>query len=149
MTSNHHQPRRPVLAFVLLAAAVFLALGDQGGVLGQHLARSADHYIGQLGLLLVVVSLICASYSLGAPAGTATKIARALRDRRRVSVVEPVQTLSPNDRRKADDVRSAMKNLGYLKHEYDPVVAGLDLSMPLDGLVRASLKKLREQKVLS
>lgn len=146
------KPRRPVLAFVLLAVAVFLALGDQCGVLGQQLSRAAHHYVGQLGVTLVAFLLICWAYFLGAPAGTATALVRALRTRRRMAParaeVEP-QALSPINRRKADDVRSAMKNLGYLKHEYDPVVAGLDLSLPLDGLVRASLKKLREQKVLS
>jgi hypothetical protein len=150
--------RRPFLALVLLVAAVFLALGDQCGILGQHLTGFAVRYVGQLGTALVVLSLIASAYALGAPAGTAVKLARVVRARRQVppalidvarEIEEELLPKAPpttRDRRKADDVRSAMKSLGYLKREYDLVVATLDLSLPLDKLVRQSIQTLYQQK---
>ena len=150
--------RHPVFALVLLTVAVFLALGDQGGALGQNLASFANRAVGQPGTVLVVLVLIASAYLIGAPTGTTAKIARSIRAHRPVqrparvdALIEVVASpaLSPDDRRKADSVRTAMKSLGYLKHEYDPVVAGLDLNMSLEGLVRLTLQKLHQQKRVS
>lgn len=146
--------RHPVVGLILLFVAVFIVLGGEGGALGQHLAAFAARCFGQTGALIVVGALVFSAYLLGAPAGTATKIARSIRVRRRPEPAARVEVaaapaLPVVDRRKADDVRSAMKSLGYLKHEYDPVVSDLDLALPLDQLVRQAIQKLHGQVRLS
>jgi hypothetical protein len=151
------EPRRPVLALILLAAAIFLTFGNQAGALGQHLAGFADYYVGHLGVALIVLTLLSIAYVLGVPAGTATKIANLIRAWQQATpapsriLVEKalLPTALALDHRKADDVRSAMKSLGYFKREYDPVLVGLDMSLPVEKLVRAAICILHKQKEAS
>lgn len=49
----------------------------------------------------------------------------------------------PAERRRLDDVRSALKNLGYLSKEYETIVKGLDPKAPLEILVKDALKQIR------
>lgn len=41
------------------------------------------------------------------------------------------------------DVRSALSNLGYVKAEVQPVLAGLDMSAPVPVVLRAAIMKLK------
>lgn len=47
------------------------------------------------------------------------------------------------ERMKLSDVRTALKNLGYNKDEYESVMAGLDPALPLETLVRGAIVALR------
>jgi hypothetical protein len=58
------------------------------------------------------------------------------------AVAGEIVTRPPAERMRLDDVRGALKNLGYLKNEYEPVVAGLDPKLPLETLVRGAIKTL-------
>ncbi|MBV8284103.1 MAG: hypothetical protein JO175_05585, partial [Candidatus Eremiobacteraeota bacterium] len=58
------------------------------------------------------------------------------------SVSGEINTLAPADRMRLDDVRTAMRELGYTKGEYEPVVAKLDPKLPLDVLLRGAIKTL-------
>jgi hypothetical protein len=64
--------------------------------------------------------------------------------KRALLAVEPAApALSVNHRRALDDVRTALKGLGYLKHEIEPVVATLDPNLPLENILRTAIKSLQ------
>lgn len=57
---------------------------------------------------------------------------------------EPVPTeLAPTDRMKLDDLRGALKGLGYKPHEFEKFVAGMDPARSLDNLIRDALGALK------
>lgn len=64
--------------------------------------------------------------------------------RPQLSAPEPIEVLPPSRRMRLDDVRGALKNLGYKTHEYERVVAGMDPALPLETLVRSGLNALRK-----
>lgn len=60
----------------------------------------------------------------------------------REAIDVPDGGLVPAERMRLDDVRGALKQLGYQKHEY-AFVGSMDPSQPFETLVRDALKKLR------
>lgn len=57
--------------------------------------------------------------------------------------VEAEPELSVVDRRKLDDVRTCLKQLQYLRHEYEPVVQAItDLTPPTEVLVKNAIRVL-------
>lgn len=53
------------------------------------------------------------------------------------------ETLSPSHRMRLDDVRSALKGLGYRPNEYEQLVKEMDPSQPFERLVKDGLHALR------
>ncbi len=53
------------------------------------------------------------------------------------------EIVSPAERMRLDDVRAALKQLGYQKHEYEPLVRGMNPTAPFEGLVKGALKSLQ------
>ena len=51
--------------------------------------------------------------------------------------------LSPTARKALEDVRTALKGLGYIAGEYNPIVAQLDPSAGFEKNVKNALKALR------
>lgn len=75
-------------------------------------------------------------------------VRRVLRDERSHGVVEAeveVEKAAPTPvvRRKLDDVRTALVDLGYKKSEYEPLIAKMDPSLDFEILVKSALKDLR------
>jgi hypothetical protein len=54
----------------------------------------------------------------------------------------PPTKLAPAERMKLDAVRGALKELGYKKYEFEPIVAGLDPTLSDEVLVRDAVKQL-------
>jgi RuvA, C-terminal domain/4TM region of DNA translocase FtsK/SpoIIIE len=50
---------------------------------------------------------------------------------------------TPAERMRLDDVRGALKGLGYKTYEYEKIVAGLDPTVPLELLVKDALRALQ------
>jgi Holliday junction resolvasome RuvABC DNA-binding subunit len=50
--------------------------------------------------------------------------------------------VAPAQRMKLDAVRGALKELGYKKYEFEPVVSGLDPTLSEELLVRDAVKQL-------
>lgn len=51
-------------------------------------------------------------------------------------------TVTPAERMRLDDVRTALKGLGYLKNEFEPIVKGMNPQQPFEILVRSAIKQL-------
>lgn len=71
---------------------------------------------------------------------------KALRGKARDSGVVSGEIVSPVERMRLDDVRTALKQLGYTKNEYEPLVRAMDPRAPFEGLVKGALKKLAEKR---
>ena len=50
--------------------------------------------------------------------------------------------MTPAERMRLEDVRVALKGLGYLKNEYEPLVKGMNPQEPFEKLVRSAIKQL-------
>lgn len=136
---------RPATALVLFATALFVLLAPRCGLLGQLLSACTARLLGTPGTALLVLTLLVVAVAVGAP-GLLTRFAQRLVNRkpRSVNAKAPIVNTeqSPRARRALQDVRTALKNLGYLPREIDPVVDTLDPTMPLEKAVRAALKQL-------
>lgn len=60
------------------------------------------------------------------------------------TAVAPDTVMAPAARRRLDDVRGALKELGYKSYEYEPLVAAMDPSDQFETLVRVALKQLQK-----
>jgi RuvA, C-terminal domain len=154
---------RPVLAALLVAATLFLLLGHRSGVLGALTAGLAQRLLGAAGTGLLCSTTWVIAFILATPPGTATRLVIALwhaftvpsrhtvtAKTERVAKPTAAETfqisgppLSPKDRRALDDIRSALKQLGYLKHEYEPIVAKMDPAANFEKNVKNALKALQ------
>lgn len=157
-TRNHSPKTRPLLALLIVVATVFLLLGARAGVLGALVADVATRLLGVAGTGLLCVTAWCIAFILATPPGTLTRMVVAIwrhtvarrhspsvvvmRPKAAEPAVEPA-VVSTRGRRALQDVKTALKNLGYEKHEYEPIVAQLDPALPLERLVRSALKALQ------
>jgi hypothetical protein len=136
---------RPAVALILTAAAVFTLLAPRCGLLGQLLSACLARLLGTPGTALLVVTLLALAVAVGAP-GLLTRLAQRLVNAKPKSVnakPEVVNVVRPTrERRALQDVRTALKNLGYVKNEIDPVVDALDPTMSLEKAVKAALQQL-------
>lgn len=55
-------------------------------------------------------------------------------------------SVSPAERKKLDDVRTALKSLQWKPSEYESIVRGMDPSVPFEALVKGAIKKLAEKR---
>lgn len=53
-----------------------------------------------------------------------------------------IPTAPPLQRRKLDDVRGALKEMGFKGYEYDPVIAAMDPEAPIETLLRDAIRTL-------
>jgi hypothetical protein len=71
-------------------------------------------------------------------------VERALRGRAKVeSPVVSGTIVSPAERMRLDDVRTALRSLQYRPHEFEPIVRTMDPKQPLEVLVKGALKTLQ------
>lgn len=137
--------QRPATALVLLACATFILLAPYCGLLGQLLTTFLTRMLGTVGTVLLVATLFLVATVVGAPGLLTSFLRDALRpapQRGTTESIRPNKEQSPRARRALQDVRTALKNLGYLPHEIDPVVDAIDPTMPLEKAVKAALKQL-------
>jgi len=73
-------------------------------------------------------------------------VERALAGKAKPEGVVSGEIVSPAERMRLDDVRAALKQLQYKAHEYEPLVKGMDPSVPFEVLVKGALKKLNEKR---
>jgi hypothetical protein len=59
-----------------------------------------------------------------------------------VEVPEVVSAVPPLQRRKLDDVRGALREMGFKQYEFEPVLAGMDPTAPIETLLRDSIRTL-------
>lgn len=147
-----------MLAALLVAATLFLLLGHRSGVLGALVSGLAQRLLGAAGTGLLCSTTCVIAFILGTPPGTLTRsiaaVWRACTVPARHTVTErtertvrgetevPVPGLSPNDRRELKAVSDALKQLGFLKHEYEPIVARMDPAAGFEKNVKSALKSL-------
>lgn len=161
---------RPVAAVLIIAATVFLLAGRACGVVGALLASATERLLGTAGTGLLCVTAWALAFILATPPGTASRLCVALwhavKPRHSAAVVViksrsggessrgggvdagPAATVStpvpsPTDRRALQTVRDALKHLGYVTYEIEPLVSRMD---PADGFeknVKSALKALR------
>lgn len=168
MSRRHTAPKsRPVAAVLIVASTVFLLLGRNCGVLGALLAGSVDRLLGAAGMGLLCLTAWVLAFILATPAGTFTRIILALwrarprhnapsvvvmktrgDERTRGEDVETrtgptVSVLAPRDHMALQDVRTALKGLGYEKNEIEPLITQMDPSLGFEKLVKSALKSLR------
>lgn len=72
-------------------------------------------------------------------------VERALKGRATSGVVSG-EIVSPAERKKLDDVRVALKSLEWRASEYEPLVRGMDPSVPFETLVKGAIKQLSTGK---
>jgi len=160
---------RPVLGLVLIAIAVFVACSRDFGVIGRGFHRLLTAGIGHNGLDLLAVTLCLSGTVCVLPPGTLVKgivwTARALvmvlvhiieaclpaPGAATVRVKPPAKVLPfaqpallPAQRLKLDDVRGALKQLGFKPAEFEHIVVKMDASRPIELLVRDALVQLRK-----
>lgn len=134
---------RPAAALVLTATAVFTLLGNRCGLLGQLLTACLAKLLGVPGTALLVVTQLTVAFVLAFPGTLARLAQRFVNVEPRFVKVDPVnKDQSPRERMARQDVRTALKSLGYLIHEIDPVLAKLDPALPFEKAVKAALKQL-------
>jgi hypothetical protein len=56
------------------------------------------------------------------------------------------EILAPADRKKLDDVRTALKSLQWKPSEYEGIVRGMDPNVPFETLVKGAIKQLSSGK---
>jgi len=59
---------------------------------------------------------------------------------------EIVSSVSPAERKKLDDVRTALKSLQWKPSEYESIVRGMDPDVPFETLVKTAIKQLSAGK---
>lgn len=149
---------RPIPGILLLAFTFFYAFASSCGLVGHWVHRASVLLIGPAGSVVMAITLGAVGALLVFPIGVwvsavrwafrgrAVKHTTARRSVKPIEVevtVAPVPKLPTVERMKLSDVRTALKNLGYERGEYEPVVAGMDPALPLETLVRGALKELR------
>lgn len=172
MKSLHPARKRLLIGFILLACTFFYAFAGTCGLVGQLVARASSTLLGQTGSTLVSLVMLGVGLMLVIPHGAVGSAARWVwhgREARVGAVVRemdahvskreiqrlvaealaeravPAVATSPTppaERMKLDAVRGALRELGYKKHEYEPVMAGLDPALSDEKLVRAAIKQL-------
>jgi hypothetical protein len=160
-TRRNASPKsRPVAAILIVATTVFLLLGTRCGVLGALVSGSVRELLGAAGTGLLVATAWALAFILATPSGTLTRMVVSLwracvTPRHRAAVVvmktqaelPPVAVqklaLSPSNRMALKDVSTALKNLGYEKHEIEPIVSQMDPSAGFERNVKSALKALR------
>jgi hypothetical protein len=68
-------------------------------------------------------------------------VAEALKGVRAVVPVEEPK-VPVEERRKRDDVRTALKGLGYKATEFEGIVTALDVTMPIEDMLRTAIKTM-------
>jgi hypothetical protein len=156
---------RPVAAVLIIAATVFLLAGRACGVVGALLASATERLLGTAGTGLLCVTAWALAFILATRPGTASRLAVALwhavKPRHTAAVVvikqrgggesagvgatvpAPSPGVSPTDRRALQTVRDALKGLGYVTHEIEPLVAQMDPGAGFEKNVKSALKALR------
>ncbi len=167
--SQHSPKTRPVVALLIVVATLFLLAGRSCGVVGALLSASVERLLGAAGTGLLIATAWALAFILATPAGTLTRIIVALWHacvtRRHTAAVvvmksgsggttrrgggvdagesTTVSVLAPRDRMALKDVSTALKNLGYEKHEYEPLVSQMDPTAGFEKNVKSALKALR------
>lgn len=161
MKSLHPARRRLVIGIMLLVLSYLGALHE--GVVGHAWARTLGYLFGQTGGALVATAIFVVAVLFILPHGfftglfgwfTAGRDARVrtvvrvmdehVRERQRPIVVEEEdEELVPAERMRLDDVRTALKGLGYKSSEYEKLVGAMDPRAPFEGLVKGALKSLQ------
>jgi RuvA, C-terminal domain len=163
MNINARSKNRPVLGLLLFTAGFFLLLGSSCGLVGELMASVSRYLVGRTGTILLVLMAWTAGIILAVPPGA---LSRVLARRIGGSKKAPKPTIgkirkmeasgagaysihSPSFGRQVQgamrlrDVRSALKNLGYTKEEYEPIVVGMDPEIPTEKLLRSALNMLQ------
>jgi len=73
-------------------------------------------------------------------------IEKALKGRAKPEGVVSGEIVSPAERKKLDAVRDALRSLQWKQHEYEPLVRGMDPSVPFETLVKGAIKQLSSGK---
>jgi hypothetical protein len=73
-------------------------------------------------------------------------VEKALKGRVKPAGVVSGEIVSPAERKKLDDVRTALKSLEWKASEYEPLVRGMDPSVPFETLVKGAIKQLSAGK---
>ncbi len=152
-------------ALLLLALAIFINNAPHCGFVGQQLTRATLYLFGTFGMRLIVFVLGAVA---GGLAGLDVSIGRALvairkrsvnrrheqREVRKAALSHELDValnqaaqqaqLTPSARLKISDVHVALKNFGYRREEYEPLLAKMNLAQPLEILVKSALKDLRK-----
>lgn len=164
MTTMHPARKRLLLGFLLLAATFFYAFAGTCGLIGELVARVSSKLLGQTGSTLLAFTMLVTGLLLVIPHGALgrffswafhgreARVARVVREsdehtgRRRALPEVKVQgirgELSVRERRNLDDVRTAMKQLGYRQNEFEPLMAKMDPSLAPEVLIRGAIKEL-------
>lgn len=143
---------RTLTGFALFLILAFYAFAFAGscGVIGHALAHVVTALVGTAGSVMIAVVLgalgvRCLTPLLATPVRQRQAARRMVRSALNHVLREPVvEVLPPPQRMKIEDARSALKNLGYLPREIEPVVAQMDPTQPLEVLVRGGLKALQK-----
>lgn len=156
-------PRKRIILGVTLLALTFLTT-TQSGVVGMLFARVFGYLFGQTGTAVLAVAMFVVATALILPrdalgrfvrwswGGREARVDRVVREsRKRPIVVEEVDAVvpaaaPPAHRMRLDDVRGALKQLGYKNFEYEPLVGAMDPTVPFEVLVKGALKKLQEKR---
>lgn len=171
--STRTRQHRPVVGLILVSIAVFVTWSRDFGAVGHVLHRLLYAGLGRGGTELLIATLCLCGTVCVLPPGTLGRVLVALGEvvaiglarladvivwavsRRQVPVqrerttpakVLPLRAelLSPMDRRKLDDVRGALKQLGFKPAEFEHIVVKLDVSQPIEALVRTALVQLKK-----
>jgi hypothetical protein len=168
MKNLHPARKRLLIGFLLLAATFFYAFAGTCGLIGQLISRASATLLGQTGSTLVALVMLGVGLMLVIPHGAVrgffswvwhgreARVGRVVdemhvAERRRTvqrhfmekleeDAAEP--KVAPAQRMKLDAVRGALKELGYKKYEFEPVVSGLDPTLSEELLVRDAVKQL-------
>jgi hypothetical protein len=167
---------RPVTGLILLFTAIFVVNARKCGLLGGvWLAKGLSLLLGTFGSSLLLFALVTCGLVMLVPWKLVAQLARRrpmihppvrTHSRRYVRTpplhsahreddknwsmafapIEPPRQ-PPAHRRKLDDVRGAMKSLGYKPHEYESVVAAMDPTLPMDRLLRDGIKAMQPARL--
>lgn len=161
--------RSPVLGLVFVVVATVLVFPEHFGFVGRHVSESF-YLVGGLGRFMGAFVFYFAGLVHVVPAGAAKLGERAARrfvERRRVArrgeaarrllsealrPVRPVVDVVPGvaeEPGRLDEVRAAMKDLGYTKREYEGAVARMDASRPLEALIREGILVMQVRRDVS
>lgn len=158
MKTLHPARRRFVIGIILLAVTFLTTF--QSGAIGMLCARALGFLFGQTGTAMLSVTLFVVGMAFVLPRdflvrfirwgmnGREARVDRVVRESRQPIVVEEpaVAQVPPAARMRLDDVRGALKQLGYKNFEYEPLVGVMDPSVPFEVLVKSALKKLQEKR---
>lgn len=159
--------KRVIIGISLLVATFFITLHE--GAIGHILARVCGFLFGQTGTAVLAVAMFLIGTVLILPRdflgrfirwgvrGREARVDRVRREmiahERRAAVPEPIEVeeavktpIPPAHRMRLDDVRGALRQLGYKTPEFDGLVKAMDPTVPFEVLVKGALKKLQEKR---